>query len=384
MKITHIPTPNSNMLLINDLKRKSSQQLQLVRAAVDRVISSGWYSMGPELEKFEEAFSNYIGSDFSMGVASGTDALEIALRALGCGPNDEVITVANAGGYASTAITNIGSKPIYVDIQSDSLNMSPDSLKLALNTKTKAIIVTHLFGRMADIEKIMAHANKAAVPVIEDCAQAHGAMKNDRRAGAWGIMGCFSFYPTKNLGAFGDGGAITTSDPTLAKRINSIRQYGWERKYIISDTVGINSRLDEIQAAILFELLPYLDESNQKRRVIINKYRKELASIKGLALPPPGTVPNQEDYVAHLCVIRSPNRDEYREYLGSHKISTDIHYPVPDYCQTPFIPNTKVADVLEETELATTEVFTVPCFPEMTKQECEYVINIIQKYESEK
>jgi aminotransferase EvaB len=374
MKITHIPTPNNNMLLINDLKRKSSQQLQLVRAAVDRVISSGWYSMGPELEKFEEAFSNYIGSDFSMGVASGTDALEIALRALGCGPNDEVITVANAGGYASTAITNIGSKPIYVDIQSDSLNMSPDSLKLALNTKTKAIIVTHLFGRMADIEKIMAHANKAAVPVIEDCAQAHGAMKNDRRAGAWGIMGCFSFYPTKNLGAFGDGGAITTSDPAIAKEIKRLRQYGWEKKYVTNGSAGVNSRLDEMQAAILSELLPFLDEANLKRRSIVDTYRKELAGVEGLQLPPAGEQPGQEDYVAHLCVLRSSNRDEYREILSKNEIATDIHYPIPDYRQTAFLSN---YTNLNETELSVNEIFTVPCFPEMNQEDISQVINAI-------
>jgi len=368
------------MLLINDLKQRDPRHLELIRSAVDRVISSGWFAMGPELTKFEQAFSNYIGTDEAIGVANGTDALEICLQALGCGIGDEVISVANAGGYASTAIVKIGSEPVYVDIEKETLNVSSSSLQGALSKRTKAVIVTHLFGRLADIEEIIAIAKNAGIPVIEDCAQAHGAMKHGRRAGAWGVMGCFSFYPTKNLGALGDGGAITTSDPELAREIKRLRQYGWGSKYITDGSSGRNSRLDEIQAAILNELLPFLDAANQKRRSIIDTYRKELANIKDLRLPPIGKCSKQEDFVAHLCVLRSPNRDKYRKLLADHKIATDIHYPVPDYSQTAFAPNDINLDTLRETELATNEVFTIPCFPEMTAEEIARVISAIQNF----
>jgi dTDP-4-amino-4,6-dideoxygalactose transaminase len=335
--------------------------------------------MGPELKKFEEVFAEYNNTNFALGVANGTDAIEIALRAIGSGPNDEIITVANAGGYASTAITNSGSKPVYVDIEKDTLNMSPESLQAALNVNTKAIIVTHLFGKMADIENIITFANQAGVPVIEDCAQAHGAVKNGRHAGAWGTMGCFSFYPTKNLGCLGDGGAITTNDAVLARKIERIRQYGWESKYRMSDTLGINSRLDEIQAAILSELLPYLDEANEKRRIIVDTYRKGLAVIKDLVPPSRGIAPNQEDYVAHLCVIRSQNREKYCNYLNLHEISTEIHYPILDYHQVALFPNKTTPNILKHTELSANEVFTIPCFPEMTEKECQYVIEVMKE-----
>jgi dTDP-4-amino-4,6-dideoxygalactose transaminase len=362
------------MLLINDLKLRNQQHFGLIQSTIKRVVSSGWYTMGPELDKFEQSFANYIGTSHALGVANGTDALEISLRALGCGAEDEIITVANAGGYASTAILKVGSKPIYVDVEKESLNMSTISLKKFLTPKTKAVVVTHLFGRLANIEEIISIADIAGVPVIEDCAQAHGAMKNDCRAGAWGLMGCFSFYPTKNLGALGDGGAITTNDSSISREIQRLRQYGWNTKYITEGSAGINSRLDEIQAAVLSELLPYLDDSNAKRRIIVDTYRNELANLNDLKLPPKGKQPKQDDYVAHLCVLRSKKRNKYRESLYNNKIITDIHYPVPDYQQTAFlVKNLK----LEHTEAVQNEIFTIPCFPEMTDQDCKCVIKAI-------
>ena len=343
------------MLLINDLQRHTAVTHDAVSAAIGRVLNRGWYVLGPEVEAFESEFAKWCGSAHCVTVANGTDALELALKAVGIGHGHRVATAANAGMYATTAILRSGATPVWVDVDPVTMNLSPERLS---RVRTDAVIVTHLYGRMAPMPDILAAA--AGVPVIEDCAQAHGAILEHRRAGAWASAGAFSFYPTKNLGALGDGGAVTTNDPDIAARLRALRQYGWTSKYTATVNGGRNSRLDEIQAAILRVKLPLLDSWNQRRR--------EIASIYGHKQG--GGERGGPADVVHLYVIRHPQRDSVRSALRDRGIATEIHYPVPDYRQ-PAIDADNVA--LEETERCCAEVLTIPCFPEMTDAEAALV-----------
>lgn len=338
------------MLLINDLRRHTEATAGLVRAAIDRVIASGWYILGPETDAFESEFAAWCGAAHCVGVANGTDALELALNAAGIKRGQRVATVANAGMYSTTAILRCGAVPVWVDVDSATMNMSPEKLD---EIRPDVVIVTHLYGRMAPMHEILTAAR--GVPVIEDCAQSHGAMLDGRRAGTWGTAGAFSFYPTKNLGALGDGGAITTNDPEIASRLRALRQYGWTSKYVASVEGGRNSRLDEMQAAILRAKLPLLDAWNARRR--------EIAAIYGGECNTPCDV-------VHLYVIRDRRRDQIRSALRERGIGTDIHYPVPDYRQ----PAINAHDIyLPETERCCAEVLTLPCFPEMMDEEAAAV-----------
>ncbi len=256
------------MLYINNLQRHNSLISKKLKKAIGNVLSRGRYILGPEVEGFEKEFAEYCKTRFCVGVANGTDALELALKAVNINPTDQVATVANAGMYSTTAIYAVGATPLYIDIMPHGMNMSPDDLARKITKKTKAIIVTHLFGQMADVDKISGMANKYNIPLIEDCAQAHGARRNNKYAGTYGYCGCFSFYPTKNLGALGDAGAIITNDKALETKIRQLRQYGWKKKYHSDMGQGRNSRLDELQAAILRAKLPYLEKWNKKRRCI--------------------------------------------------------------------------------------------------------------------
>lgn len=357
---------------INDLKRHNHSISREINAAVDRVLSRGWYVLGPEVEAFEAEFAEYCGVDYCVGVGNGTDALELALRALEVKRGDKVATVANAGGYSSTAILNSGTFPIYVDIDDRSMNMDAESLSDNLTEDTKAIIVTHLYGQMADMPRIIDIAERKQIPVIEDCAQAHGAQINGRHAGSWGDIGCFSFYPTKNLGALGDGGAVVTSDPDLAERVRMLRQYGWASKYRSVLSGGCNSRLDELQAAILRAKLPHLDSWNDRRREVARAYKKGLSRLE-LVLPPSV----EDNYIAHLYVVRTPYRDPLRKQLADKGISTDIHYPVPDHLQESYCKIKSAAWHLPVTERCCNEVLTLPCFPEMTDAEIERIIEAV-------
>jgi dTDP-4-amino-4,6-dideoxygalactose transaminase len=350
---------------LNDLKRHHDPLVTRISHVVNRVLERGWYVLGPELEKFEAEFAAFCGTRHAVGVANGTDALELALHAVGVKPGDEVVTVANAGMYATTAILCVGATPVYADIEPDSMMMNATELRSALSSRTAAVIVTHLYGRMADIEALCAIAAQRGVPVIEDCAHAPGAERQGRRSGTWGMLGCFSFYPTKNLGAAGDAGAVVTSDAALAARLRALRQYGWTAKYHSGISGGRNSRLDEMQAAILRVQLPFLEGWNRCRREIAGLYCKALET-SGLDLP---RDPMSADYVAHLFVIRSQRRDEIRCRLEAAGIATDIHYPVPDYRQESVVGLPGVPGVLPETERCVAEVLTLPCFPEMRREE---------------
>lgn len=345
------------------------------RIPLDRVLESHWYIFGNEVEAFEHEFADYCGVSNCVSVASGSDALELGLRACGVVEGDKVFLAANAGFYGSAAVRSIGASPIYIDVDPDSLTISAEDIKTRLDViSPKAIIVTHLYGQVADINEIVELARKNKIAVIEDCAQSHGAILQGARAGSFGTIGCFSFYPTKNLGALGDGGAVVSNDTDVAARLRRLRQYGWSSKYRVDIPNGRNSRLDEMQAAILRMKLPFLDGWNKRRRRIAKTYNHAFAEL-------PITCPafQGEDYVAHLYVLRMENRDDFCGYLSQHEIATDIHYPVPDHLQNAYLRETNDVQ-LPVTEAVCKTVVSIPCFPGLTDKEIEKIISTVQNY----
>ncbi len=371
------PVPLVPVLLINDLRRSSPELQAELQAAVERVLARGWYVLGPELERFEAEFAQWNGAAHCVGVANGTDALELALRAVGVQRNDLVATVANAGMYSTTAIRAIGAIPAYVEVEPVTLTMDADALAHLLRAQpnVKAVIVTHLYGQLADLESLLALTTARGIPLIEDCAQAHGAQRKGRKAGTFGDVGCFSFYPTKNLGACGDGGALLTFNAQLAERLRILRQYGWGKKYVVEHVGGCNSRLDEIQAAILSAKLPHLAAHNERRRDIARRYQQTFAAL------PLKTPPHlDESYVVHLYVIRVAERAALQAHLQAHGIGFDIHYPVPDHCQPIAQKDSFIVSALAFTEHLCDEVLTLPCFPEMTEAEIEQVIQAMTQF----
>ena len=359
----------------NDLLRQIQPIQNQLSAAVARVMESGLFVLGPEVNAFEKEFATYCGATYCISLANGTDALELALRALGICKGKTVLTVANAGMYSSLGINATGATPLYVDVLPDTLLVDVDALERVLDSqRVDAIIVTHLYGLLADIEDIVKLAKSRGILVIEDCAQSHGAVRHGKKAGSFGDIACFSFYPTKNLGALGDGGAIVTSSKDLADLVKKLREYGWDKKYCVTLSGGRNSRLDEMQAAILRFKLPLLDQWNSRRRYIANRYSKSICNPRVFAQKI-----QDLDYVAHLYVIRSPERSQLRQHLTDAGIPTDIHYPIPDYAQP---TNRQNFDNfrLTITEQACKEVLTLPCFPEMTDVEVDTIIASVNSW----
>lgn len=335
--------------------------------AMKRVVERNWYVLGTEVTAFEAEFAAYQGVAACISLANGTDALEIALRTLDIGPGKKVVLVANAGFYGSTAVHSVGAQPVYVDVDAASLAMAPAALQAALGAGADAVIVTHLYGQMAEIEQIAALAAAAGVPLIEDCAQSHGAMRSGRRAGSFSDIACYSFYPTKNLGAIGDGGAITTNNAELDSKARRLRQYGWSSKYHVTEAGGRNSRLDELQAAVLRDKLPMLDGWNAQRRAIATRYNAAFADLP-VQLP----ASTGDDFVAHLYVLRVQDRAAFIASMTAAAIATDIHYPVPDHWQSAY-PQA-IGAVLPVTEAASSAVVTLPCFPGLDADSVERVI----------
>ncbi|MDQ6881027.1 MAG: DegT/DnrJ/EryC1/StrS family aminotransferase [Pseudomonadota bacterium] len=346
-----------------------------VQASVARVIARNHYVLGAEVASFEQGFAAYCGVPHCVGVGNGTDALELSLRALGVGSGDEVALAPNAGFYGSTALRLIGAVPTYVDVDAQTLALCPRALEAQLCLRRPAaIIVTHLYGQLAAVEDIVEIAARHGVPLIEDVAQAHGARRGGRTAGSFGALGCFSFYPTKNLGALGDGGAVVSADGDLAGRVRSLRQYGWGRKYHNELPFGRNSRLDELQAAVLNDKLPHLDQANEARRAIARSYRDAFA---GLPLRLPASL--SADHVVHLYVVRTPRRDDLRGFLSDQGIAADIHFPVPDHRQA--IHTAQYAGVsLPEAESACATVLSLPCYPAMPPEHVEKVASAVRGF----
>ena len=352
---------------LNDLRRGNERYAAVLRSRFDQVVTRGRFILGEEVAAFEAEFAAFCGVGHCVGVGNGTDALELALRSVGVAPGDEVATVANAGMYSTVAIRAIGARPRYVDVDDETLLLSAPRLEAAITPQTRAVVVTHLYGRLAAMGEILRVARERQVAVVEDCAQAHGARRGDARAGSLGDIGCFSFYPTKNLGALGDAGAIATGDAGLAQRVRLLRQYGWEEKYRVGMEGGRNSRLDELQAAMLRVRLPFLEQENSARRRILRAYAEGIRHPAIRVPAPPG-----EDCAAHLAVVRSSRRDSLRRHLQAAGVDTDVHYPIPDHKQTGAGATALVS--LPVTERACAEVLTLPCFAAMTPNELDYVV----------
>jgi dTDP-4-amino-4,6-dideoxygalactose transaminase len=359
---------------LNDLARQTAALEGALSEATERVLTSGRYILGAEVAAFEAEFAAYCGVSHCVGVANGTEALELALRAVGVRNGDEVVTVANAGMYTSAAAIAVGARPVFADIEEGTMTMAPASLAAAITDKTAAIVITHLYGRMADVEPLTSIARRRDIPVVEDCAQTHGARLAGRAAGSWGLAGCFSFYPTKNLGAIGDAGAVVTSSKELAASVRELRQYGWKAKYVAERSHGRNSRLDEMQAAVLRVKLPHLDRWNARRREIVTRYR-DAAGSAVLFQDAAGPVS-----AAHLCVVRSPDRKRLREALLTDGIATDIHYPTADHHQPALREYVRNNLLLPITDGIVREVVTLPCFPELTESEVARVCASLQRF----
>ncbi len=362
-----------------DLKRQTASLQPALDAAVQRVLQSGWYVLGREVAAFEEEFAAYCGARHAIGVANGTEALQLALVALGIGPGDEVITVANAGVPGVAAIVLTGARPVFVDVQEGSFNLDPKLLEAAITPRTRAVLPVHLYGRSAALAPILEIARDRGIHVVEDCAQAHGARYRDRLLGTWGDVGCFSFYPTKNLGCCGDGGMVITDDDSLATRLRQLRVYGWEKKYYSALPGGTNSRLDEMQAAILRAKLPHLEPWNQARRERARWYGELLA---GSALVVPEAPPPDEDHVFHLYVVRSRQRDALQAHLRAHGIGSDIHYPLPAHLQPIYRDLGYREGDLPITERLAREVLSLPMYPELSRAEVAAVAEAARALET--
>ncbi|WP_313311918.1 DegT/DnrJ/EryC1/StrS family aminotransferase [Pulveribacter sp.] len=363
-------------MLINDLSAHINAYDEAIKTAVGRVINSGWLVLGPEVKQFEQSFADYIGVAHCISLANGTDAIELALRALDVEKGDKVATIANAGMYTTTAMLAIGAVPFFLDVDLSSHNVTLLEVERALAAGVKAVVATHLYGlAVPEIEAIAELCARRGVPLLEDCAQAHGASVNGRRVGSFGDAASFSFYPTKNLGALGDGGAVVTGRKAVAEKVARLRQYGWTAKYQVEVSGARNSRLDEMQAAILSVFLPDLDSTNDRRRAIAAQYSAEITH-RSVQLPAQGG----PEYVAHLYVVRSARRDALRAHLREMDIAAEIHYPIPDYRQPVF--GTRFETVcLENTECLSREVLTLPCYPEMTDAQVGQVIAAVNEWQ---
>jgi len=358
----------------NPLEQYNSYKEE-IDTAISSVLTKGNYILGDEVKSFEQEFSDFIGVDYGIGVGNGTDALLVALKACGVGPEDEVITVSHTAVATATSIIMSGAKPVLVDIEPNFYSIDLSKLESAITEKTKAIILVHLYGCPAEIENIKKITKKHNIFLIEDCAQAHGAVYKDSKVGSFGDLSCFSFYPTKNLGAIGDGGMVLTKDDSLAERCFELREYGWKERYS-SSTFGWNTRLDEIQAAILRVKLKYLDIDNKKRKRIAQMY-KELLDDSIIELPKER---KESSHVYHLFVIQSDNRDSLMEYLHQKDIFVNIHYPLPIHLQ-PFYKSILQTKELKITESIAKKILSLPMYPELLDEEVEEVSVAVNSFD---
>ncbi|MES1255700.1 MAG: DegT/DnrJ/EryC1/StrS family aminotransferase [Acidobacteriota bacterium] len=339
-----------------------------IKAAIDRVIASGWFVLGPEVAAFEAEFAAAAGAAHAVGVGTGTDAIAIVLRALGIGPGDEVITTPLSAAYTALAIMMTGARPVFVDIDPVRLTLDPAGIARAVSSRTKAILPVHLYGQAADMTALEQVAARHHLPIVEDCCQAHLATANGRPVGTVGVAGAFSFYPTKNLGALGDGGAVITSDPALADRVKRLRNGGQSSRYH-HDEAGVNSRLDEMQAAILRARLTRLRGWTERRRAIAARYRRLLGGIDGVTLP----VECDAGHVYHLFVVRAARvaRAALQSALAADGVETLIHYPVPIPRQ-PALAGTNPADCPIAAR-ACDDVLSLPLYPGLGDEDVDAV-----------
>lgn len=342
--------------------------------AFSDTLSKNWFIQGEACTRFEENFAAFCGAKYGIGCGNGLDALMLALRAFEIGEGDEVIVPSFTFIATALAVEYAGATPVFVEVDLETGLLNPELIEAAITEKTKAILPVHIYGQMCEMDQICAIAKKHHLKVIEDCAQAHGALYQGKRAGTWGDVGCFSFYPGKNLGALGDGGGAVTNDLELADKIRTIANYGSSKKYT-HDYMGVNSRLDEMQAAFLDVKLPHLDAWNEERRAIAKKYLEGIHNSK-VRLP----VVKHGTPVWHLFVVRSVGRDALQKYLTEKGIGTNIHYPIPMHCQKAFAKNHLNRGSLPIAEEISDTVLSIPMFAGMTDEEINYVIEIINAF----
>ncbi len=355
------------MIPINDLSRRlPSYEHEMT--ALSKAVQSGIYFGGPFTRAFESSFAEFIGVTDCVGVASGTDALALALAALGVRAGSTVITTANAGYYSTSAILRLGARPVYADVLPDTAMMDPESLReVARITPPDVVLVTHMYGGTAEICEIAELCRRFGCRLLEDCAHSAGARVDAGMAGSFGDLAAFSFYPTKNLGALGDAGAVLGTDPSITREVRTLAQYGWSSRFVVSRPGGTNSRLDEIQAALLSARLDVLPSLNETRREIITHYRKVLGGW-----PIELFFEDSPSHVAHLAVLRCSKRDDLRSAMTAAGIASEIHYPVPDHLQ-PVSQGFVNPIALPVTEHLVHSILTIPCFPTMTSQEVDEV-----------
>jgi dTDP-3-amino-3,4,6-trideoxy-alpha-D-glucose transaminase len=358
------------MIEFNNLKPLYAALADEISAAVQRVLESGWYILGPEVEAFEGAFAHYHGVAHAVAVANGTDAIELALRAAGIGRGDEVISVAHTAVATVCAIERAGAVPVLVDIDRQSYTMDAAAAAAAITPRTKALLPVHLYGHPADLVVLKKLADRNGLLLIEDCAQAHGARLGGKLVGTIGHLGAFSFYPTKNMGAYGDGGAVITQDSHLAERLRRLRNYGQADRYRHTSR-GINSRLDEMQAAILRIKLAHLDEHNDQRRQLAQWYNQ---SLHGVVLP---VEMASARHVYHLYVVRHQSRDRLRDDLRARGVGTLIHYSIPVHRQQAYADLGYGPGSLPVTERIAGEILSLPLYPGMQKRDVEQVAQTV-------
>lgn len=347
------------MIPCADPKAQYLAHKDAIDAAMRRVLDGGRYILGEEVAAFEREFAEYLGGGHTVGVGSGTEAVHLALAALGVGAGDEVVTVSHTAVATVAAIELCGASPVLVDLEPGLYTIDPAKVEAALTPKTKAVVAVHLYGQPADLDALTDLCRSKGLKLIEDCAQSHGAKWKGRRAGTFGDAAAFSFYPTKNLGAIGDGGAVFFKDKASADKAKLLREYGWAERYI-SAIPGLNSRLDELQAAILRVKLRALDADNAKRRALAAVYRAGLAGLKGLPVERAGA-----EHVYHLFVVALPGRDSVKAALHERGVGTMIHFPMPIHLQPAYKGRVAVRGAMTVTETAAREVLSLPMFPEL-------------------
>ena len=395
------------MILCSDPKAQYLSHKREIDKAIRRVLLRGRFILGKEVDAFEHEFARFLGTKFSVGVASGTDALEISMAALGIGKGDEVITASHTATATAAAILKVGAVPVLIDIEPEYMTLDPREFESAVTRRTRAVIPVHLYGQPADLAPIRRIADRRGIAVIEDCAQAHGALYRGRPVGTFGDLSAFSFYPTKNLGAFGDAGAVVTDDRTLAAKCLLLREYGWKQKHR-SVSRGWNSRLDELQAAVLRVKLKYLKRDNRKRQLLADEYHRGLASLSrsGLALSElvlpalseiegsavegvegltsSGVIAPKvrpcSTHVYHLYVVRTKARNSLQAALKRKGIQSLIHYPLPIHLQPYFKTRVRSVGKLPETQRAAREVLSLPMYPQLTKSQLHTITDSINEF----
>ncbi|MCK4353175.1 DegT/DnrJ/EryC1/StrS family aminotransferase [candidate division WOR-3 bacterium] len=361
-----------------NLKRQYLLMKREINEAIEGVLKKGWFILGENVERFEQEFANYCGAEYGIGMGSGTEALAFTLLACGVKEGDEVITVSTTASATVLAISFARATPVFVDVDPGAYTMDSTRIEEKITNRTKVILPVHLYGQPADMDPVLDIANAHKLLVIEDASQSHGAEYKGKKVGSIGDIGCFSFYPTKNLGAYGDGGIVVTDNEKIAEKVRMLRNYGEKEKYK-AQLKGYNSRLDELQAAILIVKLKKLDKWNEKRREIAELYS---SLIKNPAIMTPNEAPYAK-HVYHLYVVRSKTRSKLKNYLKSQGIETIIHYPLPVHLQDAYQGLGYKVGSLPVSERIANEVLSLPLYPELSDKEIDYIIKCINSYEKD-